>query len=272
MERKIRGLVKTTKQLTASGLSADVLKWIAVISMCIDHAAAVVLKGYFHLRMEEIPQQQWRTWELWYEGMRAAGRIAFPLFAFLLTEGFYHTKSRRNYGIRLLVTAVCSESVYDLAVYGQVSVWERQNTVFTLFLGFLVLNIMQEIRTFHAGWNVQSAEMRNALLWISQILAAAAGCALACVCRLDYSWKGILLIVVFYFFYGYQSAAAAAGFALFYQSFWSIFAFVLLVFYNGKKRKAVCGKLSGTKYWFYFFYPLHLLILWLMLQILTLWF
>lgn len=91
-----KGKRKKAGGLIAKCISADALKWIAVISMCIDHTAAVVLKGYFQLRMEEIPREQWRIWENAYDIMRAVGRMAFPLFAFLLVEGFCHTRSRRN--------------------------------------------------------------------------------------------------------------------------------------------------------------------------------
>ncbi len=238
----------------AKCISADALKWIAVISMCIDHTAAVVLKGYFQLSMEEIPREQWHIWENAYDIMRAVGRMAFPLFAFLLVEGFCHTRSRRKYGLRLLAAAVCSEIPYDLAICGQVFSLERQNTIFTLLVGFLILNLLHEIRFSHGGRYVLTAAM--------EILTVAAGCLFACLCRLDYSWKGILLIVIFYLFYGYQNVAAVAGFCLFSSSFWSIFAFLLLPFYSGRKSgKHSRRKRGSSGRLFYVFYPLHLLLL-----------
>ncbi len=241
-------------------VSSDMLKWIAVVVMCIDHLAVVVLKGYVNTKLAGIPREELGTWELFYNWMRDIGRIAFPLFAFLLVEGFYHTKNRKKYGARLLVTAILSEIPYDLAVYGQVWSIERQNTIFSLFLGFVSLCVLAELRRtcLNDGW-----DKKNEFLVLFMQVAVVAVCGLlAYVCRVDYTWRGILLIAVFYFFYGYRSAAAVSGFCVFSNSPWSAPAFLLIPFYNGKR--------SGKGRGFYLFYPIHLLILWGMLQILLL--
>lgn len=226
------------------------LKWIAALSMCIDHAAAVVLKGYFNQNLERILAEQWQIWETAYDLMRAVGRLAFPLFAFLLVEGFFHTKDRKSYGLRLLAAAVLSEIPYDLAIYGQICCLKRQNTVFTLLIGYLMMSLICRIRLWHAAKGTQRGEVWEKCM---ELLAVAAACLLACVFRVDYTWHGVLLIAVFYFFYGYQRAAAVGGFCVFADSPWSLLAFLLLPFYNGRRKHALRG--------FYLFYPLHLLAL-----------
>lgn len=226
------------------------LKWIAALSMCIDHAAAVVLKGYFNQNLEQIPAEQWQIWETAYDLMRAVGRLSFPLFAFLLVEGFFHTKDHKRYGLRLFAAAVLSELPYDLAIYGQAFCLKRQNTVFTLLIGYLMMSLICQIRLRYAAKGTQRGDVWERCM---ELLAVAAACLLACVCRVDYTWHGVLLIAVFYFFYGYQRAAAVGGFCVFAGSPWSLPAFLLLPFYNGRRKRALRG--------FYLFYPLHLLVL-----------
>ena len=240
-------------------ISSDILKWIAVAAMCIDHLAVVVLKGYVNIKLADIPQEQLRTWELFYDWMRNVGRMAFPLFAFMLVEGFYHSKNRKKYGMRLLILALLSEIPYDLAINRAFWSMTRQNTVFTLLLGFLVLLFVERL---HRNLSEYTNGKGRELLIFTQLIAVAAGGLLAYVCRVDYTWKGILLIAVFYFFYGYRGAAAVSGFCVFSSSPWSAPAFLLIPFYNGKR--------SGKGRGFYLLYPMHLLLLWGTLQILLL--
>ena len=71
------------------------------------------------------------------------GRIAFPLFAFLLVEGFLHTRSRFRYAGNLLLFAALSEVPFDLALYGRPFFRMHQNTLFTLFLALLMLILLE---------------------------------------------------------------------------------------------------------------------------------
>ena len=80
------------------GLSTFQLKWIAIITMLIDHIGAVLF-----------------PYEL---GYRIIGRIAFPIFCFLIVEGFSHTRDVRRYMVRLGIFALISELPYDLAFHG----------------------------------------------------------------------------------------------------------------------------------------------------------
>ena len=92
--------------------------------MIIDHTGAVLFPG-----------------ELMF---RYIGRISFPIFCFLLTEGFFHTKDVRKYMLRLGIFAVVSEIPYDLAFRGTVLEFEHQNVFFTLFMGVVMMYALEK--------------------------------------------------------------------------------------------------------------------------------
>lgn len=249
-------------------LTGNFLKGAGTVSMVIDHLAAVVLKGYVNAHVSEISQAQLASLGVIYDWMRRAGRMAFPLFAFLLVEGFFHTRDRRRYGRRMLFCALFSEIPYDLAFYGKIWAPQRQNVLVTLFLGLVCMGLAQAAgresikkkrsKKGRAGGG-RRGEKRTytlpaGLRFLIQCMIFLAGAGIAGLCRSDYSYKGILLIAVFYFFHFYQEAAAVAGFCAFFWSPWSFPAFLLLPFY-GEKR----GKGRGKGRLFYLFYPLHLL-------------
>ena len=83
------------------------LKLIAVIAMMLDHMCYTV-----------IPGNMWMTW---------VGRIAFPIFAFLIVEGYFHTKNVKKYALRLLIFALISEVPFNLMVSGSVFFPFHQN-------------------------------------------------------------------------------------------------------------------------------------------------
>ena len=145
------------------GLNSFQLKCIAVITMIIDHTGAVLFPG-----------------ELMF---RYIGRISFPIFCFLLTEGFFHTKDVRKYMLRLGIFAVVSEIPYDLAFRGTVLEFEHQNVFFTLFMGVVMMYALEK----SGEWQVKAVEVFLAM-WAADLLCS------------DYRFKGILLIAVYYFF------------------------------------------------------------------------
>lgn len=141
-----------------------------------------------------------------YSLSRYIGRLSFPLFCFLLVEGFYHTGNLRKYVQRMLGFAFLAEIPYDLAIYGKIVKLDGQNVLFTFVIGLLVMWMLTKVEL----WSIP---MYGIVLF---------GCAAAYLLRVDYSWYGILLIVVFYVFHdqktkrnlGSCSAAfLAAGFA-----------------------------------------------------------
>lgn len=107
-------------------MSGSALKVIAVISMVIDHSA------YYLMEHET----------LLYEVMRCFGRIAFPVFAFLIAEGFLHTRNRMKYFLQLLGFAIISEVPWYLLNGAD----GTHNVLFTLALGVLALAAMEAFK------------------------------------------------------------------------------------------------------------------------------
>lgn len=172
------------------------------------------------------------------------GRIAFPVFCFVLVEGFCYTRNRKAYLMRLWVGAVISEIPFDLAFFGQFYYLEGQNVLFTMLIGMLTLMGMEKC---HDRW---------------KILPVIGGMAAAWFCKVDYGFYGIGLIVIFYGLRGMkrelagvQAGCSVAATVLYgWIQFFSVLALPVVAAYNGCKGK-------GFKYFFYVFYPLHLLVL-----------
>jgi hypothetical protein len=211
------------------------LKWIAIITMLIDHVAAVLL-----------PQSS-PAWMV----MRIIGRLAFPIFVFLLVEGFHHTKDVNKYLIRLGIFALLSEVPFDLAFYGTVIEFTHQNIFFTLFLGLACIYLMSLVEKRY-GKNVFMTNVLNGVITLIF-------CVIAFFLRTDYSYAGILLIAAFYLFRGNKILQTftlffVSAFIIGYINVFATLAIIPIGFYNGEKGKSM-------KYFFYIFYPAHLLIL-----------
>lgn len=127
-----------------------------------------------------------------YQVMRFIGRIGFPIFCFLLIEGFLHTSSKKKYATRLFLFALVSEFPFDYALFNTPFAPGYQNVFFTLFLGLL---------TIWAIDTVSHKEINPNLQWIVKILIAAAGCLTAWLLQTDYDYKGIILILLLYLFH-----------------------------------------------------------------------
>lgn len=238
-------------------LSGAALKWIAMLTMLIDHIGAAVLQrtaiyngvtgsaGWYL----EIPYKD----VLWNAGMvcRIVGRISFPIYCFLLVQGFLHTRDWRKYWARLAVFAIISEIPFDLAVY---NIWTGggQNVFVELAAGLLVLAGLRKAEQM-------SAARRGPV----SLAVLAAGCAVAWILKADYSIDGILIIGVFYVLRRDRfKQALGGGFLAFGSSYGPTYgaaalASVPILLYNGKRGK------SRFKYVFYWFYPAHLLLLFL---------
>ena len=128
-------------------LTSFQLKWIAIFSMAVDHTGALLF-----------PEAMW---------MRGIGRLAFPIFAFLLTEGFFHTADLYRYLARLGVFALLSEIPYDLALSGTWWNPQRQNVFFTLFISLLLLLALER----SSGWPERMLEVFLAM-WFAEALGA----------------------------------------------------------------------------------------------------
>lgn len=206
------------------GLTSYQLKWIAIVTMVIDHVGAVLFPG------------------VW--AFRYVGRISFPIFCFLLVEGFVHTRDVRKYMLRLGGFALISEIPYDLAFHGKVMDRGYQNVFFTLLLGVVLMDMLK-----------RSKEMPLKALEILLVMAAAD------FLRTDYSFKGILLIALFYLLRENLWIKTVCG--AIWNFLWNgsiqgygALAMIPIAMYNGERGRSM-------KYFFYVFYPAHLAVLFL---------
>ena len=198
------------------------LKCIAIVSMALDHTGAVLY-----------PSQIW---------LRCLGRIAFPIFCFLIVEGFFHTHDVRRYMGRLGVFALISEIPYDLAFRGVPLEYAHQNVFFTLLIGIGMMVLLERNRE----WPVKAVIMLLAM-WLAVLI------------RSDYNFRGVLLIFVFYIFHESRWLAVTSGgfWNFLYQGViqkYGVLSVLPLALYNGERGRKM-------KYFFYIFYPAHLLLL-----------
>ena len=134
----------------SKGLNSFQLKCIAIVTMLIDHFAVVVLAGMYMpyvvnnvLDLSAIPQNAVYAYYL-VVPLRIIGRIAFPIFAFLLVQGFIHTKNIKKYIGRLFIFCLISEIPHDLALYNKVLEFSLQNVFFTLLIGIISLSTIKK--------------------------------------------------------------------------------------------------------------------------------
>lgn len=241
-------------------MSAYLLKLIASLAMLSDHI------GY--LLTEMGPEYQSAAAVL-----RMIGRVAFPIYCFLLVEGFSKTKNVYKYELRIAILAVISELPFNLCFFGQILYSREQNVFITLMLSLACMWCVNRLET------VERIAKNNLLLWSMHIAVPAVFCILAVLVRCDYSYKGILYVMVFYYLRFdklFMLVEQAMAQLLFSQSCISVFALVPIAFYNGKRSnlEKLCQKsmLSQvTKWGFYLFYPLHLIILWVIAKRLGIW-
>ena len=208
------------------------LKVVALITMLCDHIAVVL-----------VPQSE--SPEI-YTALRVIGRIAFPIFCFMLSEGFVYTSDRKKYLIRLFIFAVISEIPFDFAASGKWFDLADQNVMWTLLIGLIVLTGLEKYSNNFA----------------LQMLCILGGSVAAFICRVDYSFYGILMISVFYlcrenhykmfiiimFLLMVQGEAEAFG----------ILSIPFIMAYDADKEEK-----KLPKYFFYAFYPVHLLTLYI---------
>ena len=255
--------------------SAEKIKMIALVSMFIDHAAVGLI--------QQSELASGAAWSLCGTAMRLVGRVAFPLFAFMIAEGAVHTRDRRRYALRLLLLAVVSEIPFNLVAGGGTLVYPAdQNTVFTLLLGLLAIwagDLICGYRLEPAYRNREKTGSRSerngrngtmAVDWrripaayeryVRVLVAVPFGLA-AYVLRTDYDFLGVMLIVILYTLRTepqLRTAVCATLLFCMYMNLYGVAACVAIFLinrYNGEKG-------GGSGKVFYAFYPLHLLVIW----------
>lgn len=231
-------------------LTAYDLKVIAIFAMLLDHLAHIVVC----LPIE--PTLMTGITVI----MNYIGRITMPIMCFFIAEGYHHTRDIRKYLVRLLVFALISQIPYY--IFGMSAVpqsfgefvnasFDRLNVIHTLLMGLIALTIVKSDR----------------LNFVFKLIGA--GCALYLTRYSDWRYFGVLWVLIFGLFRG-NTKAQMIAFALtailrcylyftgsamsFFLQLCTVLAIPLLCMYNGQLGKK-------SKYGFYIFYPLHLLIL-----------
>ncbi|MBR3601490.1 MAG: conjugal transfer protein TraX [Lachnospiraceae bacterium] len=233
-------------ELKKPSLSGSTLKIIALIIMLIDHIGAVIV-----VRTMSTPGFDHDFWNSLYWPLRYIGRLAFPIFCFLLVEGFCHTSDVKKYFFRMVLFALISEIPFDLAVTGNwVDFW-FQNVFWELSVGILAMMALEHIEKKEFTYVLQ------VVLRLTVIAVSALG---AEVMQLDYGMYGIISIVALYVFRKNKLSQLLVGAISFCWEQVAPLAFLLIAFYNGKRGRKI-------KYAFYIFYPAHLLILYIIARV-----
>lgn len=183
--------------------------------------------------------------------LQLIGMLAFPLFCFLLVEGFLHTSSLKIYAAGLSIVALVSEVPFDLVYSGTFFNPYRQNPVFCLLLGLGTLAVLEKAEVSLK----QSAPWKQTTL---KFLIAVAACALAVAFRIDYGIFGPLIIIILYMLrernvFGMALACFLLATTSQTLGFLCFLDILPVLFYNGERG-------FGRKYVFYAVYPLILLI------------
>lgn len=208
-------------------LSGSALKLIAMAAMVIDHVALI----FFCNNPEHTTI---------YELMRTIGRISYPVFAFLVVEGYLHTHDFGRYAKQLLYFAIVSEIPWQLINHDG-----SHNVLFTLLVGLFVLYMIEHWHTTNINISLFAIITGVLLIYF----------------HTDYDWRGLLLILIFYLFK--KDPLFQTVFGILVMSFYgftgALLAFMVINAYNGH-RGFIQGDLG--KHLVYLFYPCHLLLLW----------
>ena len=225
-------------------MTAFQLKSIALVSMLIDHIGAVFPDHF----------------PIWF---RMIGRLAWPVFVFLLAEGFRHTKAPEKFLMRLLAFALLSEIPYDIAMGNAISFTANTNIFYTLFLGGMAICLYQRLQAKH---NSQTMAVLGAIfptVVLAELLST------------EYGGMGVLFIFTIYAIKPkWLRLVAMSGFALsqfiplipahylgieirfeyFLMILFALATVPLVAMYNGQRGPRI-------KWLFYWAYPIHLVLL-----------
>ncbi len=236
------------------GLNGTVLKWIAMVCMLIDHFGATVMLEA--LRRDAAFFDAGRVWystgtSIAYQSCRFIGRIAFPIFCFMVVEGYTHTKHFWKYVLRIAVFSIVSEIPFDMAFNHSVLEFTSQNVGFTFLISLLTIHAYH-MTLYHTGFT-------PVLRMIFSMGILTLGILAGYLIHSDYGAFGVFCVLMLYLFRSKKNMQFAAGMLSFAVSYFpseipALIAFLPLWFYNGEKGR-------GWKYLFYVFYPAHILIL-----------
>jgi len=233
-------------------LNGTALKALAMVLMFLDHACWTIA-----------PAHQW---------MNCVGRVAFPLFAFLVAEGYNHTRDFKRYLKRMFLFALVSEIPFNLMTGGGLLNPFHQNVMFTFCIALLLLQ--QVDKAWQRSW-------RQGVF--VAVFAACLGYGLGFLAFVDYYGYGVVTVLVFWLAgkvrFGWLLELVALGYFnlelmggmsyvlnLWGREVWvaqqafALLALIPIWLYNGQRG-------PGGKKWQYFgyaFYPVHMLVLFLL--------
>ena len=238
-------------------MTSSLLHILAMFFMLLDHTWAMLL-----------PSQEWLT---------CLGRIAFPIFAFMTVEGYFHTRDFKKYMLRMLVFALISEIPFNLMYSGLIFYPYHQNVIWTFMLSLLLIHWIE---------TVKKKGNKGLTIGVS-LLACVLGFAGGFLAMLDYYGTGVLTVLVFYFFrerkwynivltilcmwqihvnmlggYYYNVEIFGMKFELMQQTF-AMLSLIPIYLYNGKKGI----RSKAFQYFCYSFYPAHMLLLYVIYRI-----
>lgn len=242
------------------GLSQEGLKGIACGSMLLDHIGAVLIYPmYLDACMVDgvdqlgaaMPLEASTLYAL-YQLLRIIGRLAFPIYCFLLVEGFHHTRDRKRYGLRLLISAALAELPFDLAFSGGLDL-SSCSVMVTLLLGYLALWALEKWPGI-GGWVV----VLGLFLATESLRTDYAGTGVAIIVLFSLAqqhplWRMVGLTVLCWSGHGIGIGPVEVP-----RQALAVLALIPIHFYSGRKRT----RSRGVQWAFYLFYPVHLLILW----------
>lgn len=253
MNEKIKKL-PTNSPLTKipfGGLTSNMLRTLAIFLMLSDHIWATAMSF-----------GNWMTY---------IGRMAFPIFAFQIAEGFIHTSNFKKYALRLLGFAVVTEIPFNLFYSSRWFNPYHQNVLFTLLLGLLAIYVIDNARKDKTAKNIAFSALWLLLICIASVIGF-----------VDYGFLGMLTVVMFYLFRDFPFAwiVQLVGMVLINIVFFegqvfpieifgrmfeipaqgfAVFSLIPIWLYGGNKGRS--SKIM--QYGFYAFYPVHMMILYL---------
>ena len=219
-------------------VSGSALKTFALVCMIVDHVGAFIVYYLKPIVLFTVGDYNVTLYRL----MRWIGRPAFPIYVFLLVEGYLHTRDRVRYGANLFAFALISELPWNLAHSGSLIYVDAQNVFFTLFLGYVGVCVYD---AFEGEANKQFAALLPLIV-------------MALLMNADYGVLGFGFILMTFVLRGKPAAMTAVGCGFVGANPAACLAFIPINMYNGKR-----GFIKGRvlKYLYYAVYPAHMLAL-----------